>query len=236
MLLTAFGSEQQQVSIAAASDMKFALDELVKTFKDIHSEVKIGITSGSSGKFFEQISHGAPFDLFFSADISLPKKLQTLRLGSEIIPYGVGQIVLWSDQYQISKIEDLKVAKFKKIAIANPTHAPYGARAIEALKKSGLYESIKDRLVFGENVSQAAQFVETGAADVGILALSIVMAPNFKDKGNFKIISKDLYSQMDQGLIILKNKNKAAVEFANFIKSNQAKIILKKYGFQSEDN
>lgn len=223
--------EKRKVNIAAASDMKFALDELKTNFELANPNVELGITMGSSGKFFEQISNGAPFDLFFSADIEFPKKLIAAGFGTEVTPYAIGKIVLWSIKYKLFELEDLKNSKLKKIAIANPMHAPYGARAMEALKKMGVYDSIKDRLVLGENISQTAQFVEVGAADAGIVALSIVMSPNLKGKGTYKIISDKLYSPLVQGFILLQKGNIAAANFATYMKSEKAKEILRKYGF-----
>jgi molybdate transport system substrate-binding protein len=221
------------INIAAASDMKFALEELKNLYLKKNVEVDIGITTGSSGKFYEQIINGAPFDLFFSADIELPGKLKNSGIGDEVIPYAIGRIVLWSIKDKVLEFVDLKNPKFKKIAIANPIHAPYGERAISALKKSGIYNFVKDRLVFGENISQTAQFIETGAADIGIVAISIVMAPNLKGKGSYIIISDKLYSPLVQGFTVVKKDNKAALDFKKFMTSPMAKEILTKYGFET---
>lgn len=224
---------EKNLNIAAASDMKFSLEELKKYYVEKNIDVEIGITTGSSGKLYEQIINGAPFDLFFSADIELPNKLKSSGIGDEVIPYAIGRIVLWSLKTKIVVLNDLKNPRFKKIAIANPTHSPYGERAIHALKKSGIYDFIKDRLVFGENISQTAQFVETGAADIGIVARSIVMAPNLKGKGTYVVISDKLHMPLMQGFILLKKNNRPAFDFKNFMTSNKAKEILKKHGFET---
>ena len=228
--------DKRHINIAAASDMKFALETLVKTYKESDSNIEIGITAGSSGKFYEQISSGAPFDLFFSADIEFPQKLKEKGFGNEIILYGSGQLVIWSMRNKITSINDLTKSEIKKISIANPRHAPYGVRTIEALQKSGIYESIKDKLVFGENVSQAAQFIETGAADIGIIALSIVLAPNFQGKGNYQIVPAHLYTPLTQGMIVINNKNSLATDFFKFMQTPKAKSILKQHGFFSGNN
>jgi molybdate transport system substrate-binding protein len=231
-----FASDKIQINIAAASDMKFALEELKTKFEETTPNTNVGLTMGSSGKFFEQISNGAPFDLFFSADIEFPKKLKSAGIGSDVISYAFGRIAVWTLKNKAIEITELKNIVYKKIAIANPMHAPYGNRAIEALKKIGIHETIKDRLVLGENVSQAAQFVETGAADAGIVALSLVMAPNLKGKGSFTIISEKLHSPLEQGFILLKKENTAAVKFMHFMKTEEAKTILAKYGFTIPKN
>ena len=219
------------VSIAAASDMKFAFDDLKKEFEKENSDSEISLTFGSSGKFYEQIKNGAPFDLFFSADIDLPNKLHLSGIGSGVSSYAIGKIVVWSTKYKDVKIDELSDLKFKNIAIANPEHAPYGKKAQEALMKLNLYEKIKGRLVFGENISQAAQFIETGAADVGIVALSIAMAPKLKNQGSYTLVSEKLYSPLIQGFILLKKENLSAVKFCQFIETEKAKMILSRFGF-----
>lgn len=229
--MPAFG--KIKINIAAASDMKFALDELKARFEEINPDIILGITIGSSGKFFEQIKNNAPFDIFFSADIEFPKKLKDAGIGAEVVPYAIGQLVLWSMKDKTIELQELKNPEYKTIAIANPKHAPYGNRAVEALKKIGIYDLLKDRLVLGENISQTAQFVEVGAASAGIVALSIVMAPNLKGKGTYKIIPDKLYPPLVQGFILLKKDNKSALKFTVYMQSEKAKIILTKYGFLS---
>jgi molybdate transport system substrate-binding protein len=232
----AFSSEKMQINIAAASDMKFALEELKAKFEETNPNTTVGLTMGSSGKFFEQITNGAPFDLFFSADIEFPKKLKAAGFGTDVTSYAFGRIVVWTLKNKAIDIAELKNSIYKKIAIANPLHAPYGIRAIEALKISGIHDAVKDRLVLGENVSQAAQFVETGAADAGIVALSLVMAPNLKGKGSYTVISEKLHSPLEQGFILLRKENSAAVKFMNFMKTEKAKMILTKHGFTIPKN
>ncbi|MCC6600001.1 MAG: molybdate ABC transporter substrate-binding protein, partial [Crocinitomicaceae bacterium] len=145
--------QNEKILIAAASDMKFALDSVIKVFNLSHKGA-VGVTYSASGKLFEQISNGAPFDLFFSADISFPENLREKGFAlSEVHTYGVGRVVIWSKKIDPSKegIKTLLQPGIKKIAIANPQHAPYGRRAEEALKYYGVYDQVKERLVLGEN-------------------------------------------------------------------------------------
>src|SRR5438128_4622469 len=189
-----FSSAQQpHLNIASASDLQFAMNELAASYEK-QSGVKLNLTFGSSGNFFAQIQNGAPFDIFFSADSDYPKKLEQagLIVPASIHPYAVGRIVLWSPAD--SKADPAKSGwnslldpSVQKIAIANPDHAPYGRATLEALKKSGLYDRVKEKLVFGENISQAAQFVQSGNAQVGILAESLALSPSFASVHSWKI-------------------------------------------------
>ena len=173
-LFSAFSQTPPKIAIAAAADLKFAMDSIISVFKSQHLGTDIDVTYGSSGKFFEQISNDAPFDIFFSADKDYPNKLQEkgFTVGSGKA-YGIGQIVLWSKKTDpnLLQMKTLLNADIKKIAIANAEHAPYGKRAKESLEYYKLYERVQDKLVYGENIAQTAQFVTTGAADIGIVAL-----------------------------------------------------------------
>jgi molybdate transport system substrate-binding protein len=178
----------KSISIAAASDTKFALDDLIATFQKDHPEVKVQATYGSSGNFYAQLSQRAPFDLFLSADITYPNQLIDAGLavsGSKFM-YAVGKLVLWvptnSGLVPTKGIEILKHSSVKKIAIANPEHAPYGKAAVAAMQKLGVYDAVKPKLVYAENIAQTAQFVESGAADAGLIALSLALAPPMKPK------------------------------------------------------
>ena len=228
---------QEKVLIAAASDLKFALDSVIIAFKKKNGGT-VEVTYGSSGKLFEQISNGAPFDIFFSADVSYPKELEKKELSaSQIYVYGVGRIVLWSKKMDPEKegMKTLLSSEIKKIAIANPLHAPYGKRAEEAMKSNGVYDAIKSKLVLGENISQAAQFVTTGAADIGILAYSLSLSPNMKkEKGKFFLIPENSHQRLEQAVIITKHGkgNDFAQTFLSFVKSDDAKNILASFGFK----
>jgi molybdate transport system substrate-binding protein len=224
------------IRIAAASDLKFAMDSIIRTFSQTHPG-KIETTFGSSGKLSEQIIHGAPFDIFFSADISYPERLRVeKKTASGIYPYAKGRIVLWSakiDPYE-KQMATLNDPAIVKIAIANPMHAPYGKRAVEALQHYNLYDTVKPKLVFGENISQTAQFIASGAADIGIIALSLALSPNMiREKGNYFLIPEDSHNPLIQGAVITQHGkgNKLALSFFDFVKTDIAISILKFYGF-----
>lgn len=228
--------EQQKILIAAASDLKFALDSIVKSFKKSNNG-KIDVTYGSSGKLFEQISGGAPFDIFFSADINYPRLLETKGLTiSPIYTYGIGRIVIWSKKInpQREGMNVLLSSSIKKIAIANPAHAPYGKRAQESLQYYRLWDKIKDKLVYGENISQTAQFITTGAADIGIIALSLALSPNMnKESVSYYIIPANSHQPLEQGVVLTKKaKEKSLAKmFMEYIQSANANAIFKYYGF-----
>ena len=226
-----------QLLIAAASDLKFALDSVVTVFKKGHAGVRIDVTYGSSGKLYEQISHTAPFDLFFSADIEYPLNLRKNGIAiSEVVRYGVGYVVIWSKTIDPNRagMNTLTDNRVTKIAIANPQHAPYGRRAEEALKHYKLYDEVRGKLVFGENISQTAQFVTTGAADVGIIALSLALSPTMKkQQGHYYLIPSTSHKPLEQGFVILRNaeKNALAVTFKDFMSTEKATAILSYFGF-----
>ena len=224
---------QDGVLVAAASDLKFALDSVIAVFRQNHA-VKISAVYGSPGKLTEQIMHGAPFDLFFSADIEYPKKLKANgKTSSEIYEYARGRLVMWSAGPNTKESLDLlRDPKIKKIAIANPMHAPYGKRAVEVLKNQGIYSYVESRLVYGENISQAAQFVLSGAADVGIIALSLALSPNMKGSGSYFLIPDQYHNPLIQGAVIVKNSSPFAEHFFQFVLNDVSAAIFKYYGFE----
>lgn len=227
----------QKVSVAAASDLKFALDSIISVYQKQYPTEKIETTYGSSGKFFEQIQYDAPFDLYFSADVNYPKKLKEKGFAiSEVKTYGIGRIVIWSKKIDpnIEKMNSLRNPNLNKIAIANPEHAPYGERARESIIYYKLYDEVKSKFVFGENISQTAQFVQLGAADIGIVALSLALSPNMqKDGGKYYVIPEKSHKPLKQGYVILKHaKNNAnAQKFYDFMVSPKVIAILKHFGF-----
>jgi molybdate transport system substrate-binding protein len=236
IILGLAGSIQAQtVKIAAASDLKFALDEIVRLYKNQNPSANFDITYGSSGNAYTQIINGAPFDLYFSADRMYAEKLNQagLTVTSPKI-YAIGRIVLWSATLDVSKgLNVLKENKNIKLATANPEHAPYGQRAIESLKFYQLYNQVEKQLIFGENISQAAQFCLTGNADAGLLALSLVLSPSMLNKGRYIIIDDRSHLPLEQAFVILNHgkENKLAFAIADFITSSQGESILKQYGF-----
>jgi molybdate transport system substrate-binding protein len=226
------------IMIAAASDLNFAFKELVAEYeKTSGNHVKLSL--GSSGNFYAQIQNGAPFDLYFSADIGYPKKLEEagLVVPGSLYPYAVGRIVLWAgngSHLDLSKgLEILREPTIKKIAIANPKHAPYGRAAVAAMEHFKVYDQVRDKLILGENISQAAQFIESGACDAGIVALSLALAPAMKAAGQYWEIPATAHSPLEQGAVILKqSKNpEVAKQFLEFIKGPSGQEIMKRYGF-----
>jgi molybdate transport system substrate-binding protein len=226
------------VTVAAASDLTYAMKDIAADFEK-SAACSVKVSYGSSGNFETQIENGAPFDVFFSADIEYPKKLEAQGLatpGSTYL-YGIGKVILWvrnDSKLDVSKgLDMLRDPSVKKIAIANPLHAPYGRAAEEALRKAGVYDAIKDRLVLGENISQTAEFAETGNADAGILALSLVLSPALQDKGRYFQIPENLYSPIQQGVVVVRaSKNQQSAQaFLDFIKTPAETAILARYGF-----
>ena len=232
------GNVTHKLTVAAAADLSFAMKELVKQFEIEHSNSQVDIVLGSSGNAFTQIQNGAPFDMFFSADISYPEKLKAANLvASEIKLYAIGRIVLWSTKYDASKmkLQDLIDPKIHKIAIATPSHAPYGKRAQEAMEHEKIWDEVQQKLVFGENISQAAQFAYSGAAEIAIIALSLASSQQFKGKvkGDYYLIPDSLHAPLEQAYVILKHgeSNDLAKQFAEFVATPKARKVFEKYGF-----
>jgi molybdate transport system substrate-binding protein len=194
---------------------------------------------GSSGNFFAQIKNGAPFDLFFSADVGYPQKLEAAGLAEPgtIYEYASGKLVIWvpnASKLDLSRgLAVLLDPGIRKIAIANPQHAPYGVAAVAAMRHAGIYDKVKDKLVLGENISQTAQFVQSGNADVGLLALSLAVAPAMKDSGRYVEIPADEYPPLIQAAVILKSsRNKElANQFLKFLKEPGTVALTEQYGF-----
>lgn len=235
-LLFAFSAHAEKLTVAAAADLKFAMDELVVTFRKSNPNDEVDVVYGSSGKFYAQIQQGGPYDMFFSADIGFPKALATAGFAaSEIKPYAFGRIVLWSTSHDATKMTLASLAdpKITRVAIANPKHAPYGKRAEEALRASGIWEKIEPKLVYGENIAQTAQYVLTGNAQVGIVALSLAVNAELASRGGYWLVPDNLHQPLEQGFIITKRaeKNPVAKRFADYISSKPARAVMMKYGF-----
>src|SRR5213593_3697349 len=229
----------EELTIAAASDLNYAFKDLVAAYeKKTGQHVKL--TLGSSGNFFSQISNGAPFDLYFSADISYPKKLEEAGLAEPgtLYMYAVGRIVVWvpkgsSIDVASLGIKALQHPSIKKIAIANPKHAPYGRAAVAAMEHFKVHKAVKDKLILGENISQTAQFVQTGGADIGIIALSLAVAPAMRESGLYWEVPLEAYPRLEQGAVVLKAAKdlKTARAFLDYLKGPEGVAVLKRYGF-----
>lgn len=236
LLLMATTAHAEKITVAAAADLKYAMDEIVTSFNKSHSGHQIEVIYGSSGKFFTQVQQGAPYDLYFSADINYPHELANKGFAaSEVIPYAFGRIVLWSNSMEADKmtLANLTNQKIAKIAIANPKHAPYGKRAEEALKSIKLWDVVQPKLVFGENIAHTAQFVQTGNAQAGIIALSLALNPALSKQGGYYLIPENLHEPLEQGYIITKRaeNNALAKIFSRYMTSKETRRIMTKYGF-----
>lgn len=235
-LVLSMSAYAEKINIAAAADLKFAMDEIVAKFREANAKDDVDVIYGSSGKFYTQIQQGAPYDLYFSADIAFPRELARSGFSfSEVIPYAFGRIVLWSATMEANKmsLESLTSSKISHIAIANPKHAPYGKRAEEALRASRLWERVEPKLVYGENIAHTAQFVQTGNAQVGIIALSLALNPALANKGGYWLIPDTLHAPLEQAFIITKRAqgNDLAKKFADYMRSSATRTIMTKYGF-----
>jgi molybdate transport system substrate-binding protein len=237
-LLVSRPAPAQEIRAAAAADLKFALDELGSHYEK-QTGTKIDVSYGSSGNFLAQIENGAPFDVFFSADIEYPRKLEAAGLiePGTLYEYALGRIVIWmpSDtRIELAKVgwKALLDPGIQKISIGNPEHAPYGRAAVAALRSAGIYEQVRAKLVYGENIAQAAQFVASGNAQAGILALSLAISPPMREGKRWEIPA-NMYPPIEQAVVILKStKDKEAARgFLTFLKSGEARKILESYGF-----
>src|SRR5580692_2447030 len=229
----------QEITVAAAADMSAALPELVAAYTKKTGQT-VTLSFGASGNLTNQIRNGAPFDVFFSADEEYPQQLiaEGLAVKDTLYRYAVGRLVLWvpgDSALDLSKLgmNALLVPSVKKISIANPATAPYGRAAAAALRHFGIYDQVSNRLVLGENVSQAAQFVESGNAQAGLIALSHALAPAMKDKGRYWTVPLDAYPTLNQAAVVL-SKSKvpdAARKFLDILRSPEATSLLTSYGF-----
>jgi molybdate transport system substrate-binding protein len=233
----------REINVAAAADLSAALPEIASVYEK-KSGVVLKLSFGASGALTQQIQNGAPFDVFFSADMDYPKQLVAdgKADGATLYRYAVGQLVLWVPSDSPLDVEHkgmdvLLDSSAKKISIANPQHAPYGRAAAAALKHYGLYEKVSDRLVLGENIAQAAQFVESGNAQVGFVALAHASAPAMQGKGRYWKIPANAYPPLDQGAVLILHSPHAqdAAAFLDYMKTSEVAAVLRHYGFNVPD-
>jgi len=234
------GASRRRVAVAAASDLQFAMPELAGRFRRDRPDLELRVTYGSSGNFFAQIVGGAPFDVLLSADVADVSRLGARGLtlpGSEFV-YAVGRLVLWvPDRSPIDfrrGLAALADPSVRRIAIANPRHAPYGRAAEAALRSAGVYDAVRSRLALGENVAQAAQFVQSGAADAGLIALSLAVSPELSRAGRHVEVAPGTYPRIEQGGAVLARTGdaEAARAFAAFLVSPEARAVLERFGFE----
>lgn len=230
---------QTTLTVAAAADLGPALREIAGQF-DQRSGSKTALVFGSSGNLTTQIEHGAPFDAFLSADLDYPHRLEGegLAVLGSLTTYAFGKLALWAPKNSPLALGALEMKaltrpEVRAIAIANPEHAPYGKAAVAALRTANLYDKLKSKLVFGENVAQAAQFVVSGNAQVGIVPLSLALAPELARNGQWWALPPKLYPRIAQGGVVLRksSKQELAQIFLAFLKSKEAGSILQRYGF-----
>ncbi len=230
-----------RVRVAAASDLNAAFGDVIVRFGASH-DVDVTVSYGSSGNFYAQLLNQAPFDLFLSADVSYPNQLAArgLTVPQSEFTYAIGRIALWAPSGSALDLEReglqvLAQPSVGHVAIANPEHAPYGRAAVAAMQSAGVYGRVQPKLVAGENVAQAMQFVQSGAADAGIVALSLTRAPGAK--GRVFEIPPDTYPRLEQGGAILKwaADLDAARALRGFLLSADGQAILKHYGFATPD-
>lgn len=225
--------------VAAASDLQFALDEIVAAFQR-DTGIRVRVTYGSSGNFARQIAQGAPFELFMSADEAFVADLDdrgVTRDRGEL--YAIGRIVIFaphgSGLTPDPRLEGLatRIANGStgRLAIANPEHAPYGRAAEQALRSLGLWETVRPHLLYGENVSQAAQFASSGNADGGIIAYSLALAPTLGSRGTFALLPESLHAPLRQRMVLLERASPGAERLYEYLRSPAARAILERYGF-----
>lgn len=227
-----------EAKITAAADLVYCFKEMEAAFEKTHPGEKLTIAYGSSGKAYTQISNGAPYDMYFSANMEYVQKLKDMGLAvTNPKPYAYGRIGIWTKKnsgIDVSKgLPVLLDPKVKKISLPDPAHAPYGVAAVNALKSQNYYDKVKSKFVLGENATQSAQFAESGAAEVALLPISLGYSDVLKKEGNFYLMPGNWHNDIIQGYAILKwgKDNPTAKKFESFVATKEAREIFKKYGF-----
>ena len=237
-ILSITAIQAQKVNVAAAANLRYVLEDIKTAYVKLHPKARVNITFGSSGTLVQQIMNGASFDFFMAADNEFPLKLKAKGLSSgPMTTYAIGKLAIYSTTLQVEK-KGLKIfedASIKKIAIANPLTAPYGERSVELLKSLKIYDALGPKIVFGENISQAAQFAFTGNAEIGFIALSLALAPEMMGKGQYYIIPQKFYKPIEQACILIKRPvlNTEAKKFKQFVLSPATKAIWEKFGYST---
>lgn len=234
------GEQAAEPVVAAAADLKFALEEIARSFRR-ETGKSVKLIFGSSGTIAAQIRNGAPFQVYLSADEKYVTDLHAAGYTRDAgTLYALGRIVVIAPYSSKLRVDatlqgvaaQLKAGRLKRFAIANPEHAPYGRRAEEALRKAGVWTRIRPKLVLGENVAQAAQFATSGSADGGIIALSLAKSPQLASKGNFAVIPADWHTPLKQRMVLLKNAGATAHSFYSYLQAPAARAVLRRYGFE----
>ncbi len=225
----------QKVRVAAAANLHYALEQIKKQYEHEHPNTTVEITYGASGTLIQQILNGAPYDFFMAADKDFPLKLQAKGATTgPIRTYAFGRLVMWSSETDLSKgLNSVLLPTVKRIAIANPTGAPYGEAADAVLKKYGLYDKVANKIVWGENISQTAQFAFSGNAEIGFIALSLALAPQMKGKGKYYVIPASMSAPIEQSCVLVKGweRNGEAARFMQYVLSAKCNAIWEEYGY-----
>ncbi|HLF12485.1 MAG TPA: molybdate ABC transporter substrate-binding protein [Gammaproteobacteria bacterium] len=234
MLLWCFGSSSaDEIRVAVASNFSATMNQLVKSFEE-RGDHKVLVSFGSTGNHYAQIKNGAPFDAFFAADVERPELLEKERvaIAGSRFTYAVGRIALWSRQpdYVDAEGQVLETGDFRFLAIANPDLAPYGAAAREVLVARGLLEQLHGRLVQGQDIGQTYSFVYTENAQLGFVAYSQLEKPGRQIEGSFWLVPQTLHRPIEQQAVLLRDIA-AAREFLKFVKGEEARMIIRSYGY-----
>jgi molybdate transport system substrate-binding protein len=239
LLAVPAASAAQDLMVAAASDLQVVMPDIIRRFER-ETGRSVRATFGSSGNFFTQIQNGAPFDVYFSADVEYPKRLASASLAEPgtLQHYAIGRLVLWTTRgggIDVTRgMAVLRDPAVRRIAIANPEHAPYGRAAVAAMQNAGVYDAVRGKLVLGENISQAAQFVQSGNAQVGIIALSIALSPVMTRIGSHTVVDTTLYAPIEQAAVIVRSSRhmRVARDFMAFTRRQDIVELLARSGFE----
>jgi molybdate transport system substrate-binding protein len=242
LLLAPLHAAAAPLHVAAAADLATCIAELNQHFSAANDGVEVKSSVGSSGSFFAQIKNGAPFEVFLSADLFYPRELAKAGLAdaATLVIYARGQLVMWSSDPGLDLNAGLPLLldpSVNRIAVANPAVAPYGRAAKAALERAALWDAVRPKLVFGENVAQTAQFVETGNAQIGFVGSAQLNGPNGSRKGRSWLVPQELYPVLDQGGIVTAKgrANPAAAKYLAYLQSDDGRTVLQKCGFSVPD-
>lgn len=224
--------------VAAASDLATSIDELAAAFSRQAPDAEVKTSLGSSGNFFAQIKNGAPFDVFLSADMAYPARLarEGAADAATLAPYAIGRVAVWTVDPRFDLAQGMRVLndpRVQRVAIANPDVAPYGQAARAALQANGYWDAVKGKLVIGENIAQAAQFVQSGSAQLGVVSYSTVLSPRMKGVGSYYLIPDTGLPPIEQGAVVTRHGagKPLAARFLKFLQSPAARDILQRHGF-----
>jgi molybdate transport system substrate-binding protein len=236
--LAALPLQAATLLVAAAADLSYCIDDLAAAFRKEAPQAQVRVSTGASGNFFAQIRNGAPFEVLLSADMDYPRELARLGAadGATLAPYAIGRIALWTADGRLDVAQGLPLlrdARVTRLAIANPDTAPYGRAAKAALERDGLWAAVQGKLVIGENIAQAAQFVQSGNAQLGIVSLASLRSPRLAGVGRYYLIPDAGLAPIEQGAIVTRRgrDNPLAARFVRFLGSPAARAILERNGF-----